>query len=360
MAADTTKTVALALQGGGSHAAFTWGALDRLLDEVARGSLRIAAISGTSGGALNGAVCASGLASGPGEAKQRLEELWNAIAGESLWPSDPYRRLLPRDSPSRWNVDWTPLAIAIGMAEQIYSPYWNPWPSSAIGSLVEQFVPDFDKINAPRNGTPKLFVSATDVNRTALRVFGPGEITAKAIMASACYPTLYRAVEIDGSFYWDGGYMGNPALNPLVDCSDDLLTILINPLDVASGPPITPRQIVNRINELSFNSSWVFEIRQIELINQLIDRQLLKDGKYSKKRFHIIRNDRFMEAIGTASKQNPARDFVYELRDRGRQETDEWISRHFNDLGVRSSFNAEEEVALRLSGAGHPTAPASQ
>ena len=169
-------------------------------------------------------------------------------------------------------------------------------------------------------------------------------------MASTCLPTLFRAVEIDGAYYWDGGYMGNPALNPLVDCTDDLLTVLIDPLDVAGEPPKNPRQIVNRINEVSFNSSWVWEMRQIELINQLLNKGFLQGSKYTPKRFHLIRNDRFMESIGAASKQNPSRDFVYELRDIGRECADKWVSMHLKDVGTKSSLDVEKEVALRLRG----------
>jgi predicted acylesterase/phospholipase RssA len=164
--------------------------------------------------------------------------------------------LLPKDSPLRWNVDWTPLAIGLGMAQQVYSPYFTPWAANPIGPLIEQIIPDFARLTRRDSSALKVFVCATNVNRTALRIFGPGEITAKAVMASTCLPTLYQAVEIDAVFYWDGGYMGNPALNPLVDCADDLLTILIDPLDVVDGPPITAREIVNRINEVSFGASW--------------------------------------------------------------------------------------------------------
>jgi NTE family protein len=164
-------------------------------------------------------------------------------------------------------------------------------------------------------------------------------------MASTCLPTLFRAVEIDGAYYWDGGYMGNPALNPLVDCADDLLTVLIDPLDVAGEPPKNPRQIVNRINEVSFNSSWVWEMRQIELINQLLNKGFLQGSKYTPKRFHLIRNDRFMESIGAAS-----RDFVYELRDIGRECADKWVSMYLKDVGTKSSLDVEKEVALRLRG----------
>src|SRR6516162_4760260 len=347
--ANVHKTAGLGLQGGGSHSAFTWGVLDRLLDEVENGNLSIAAISGTSGGAFNGTVCAYGLMDGPKEAKRLLKALWDAVSSKSLWPVDFYRTLLPKDSPERWNVDWSPIAIGLGMAEQICSPYWNPWLGNVIGQVIEEVIPDLDRLNAPNRNGPKLFVCATNVNKTALRIFKAGgktrgEITPKTLMASTCQPTLFRAVEIDG------GYLGNPALNPLVDSADDLLTVLIDPLDVAGGPPKDPRQIVNRINEVSFTASWVLEMRQIELMNQLLNKGLLEGSKYAPKRFHLIRNDRFMENMGTASKRNPPRDFVYELRDVGRKCAHEWVFRHLDDVGKKSSFDVEEEVALRLRG----------
>jgi NTE family protein len=346
--ASQDKMVGLGLQGGGSHTALTWGVLDRLLGEVEKGNLGIAAISGTSGGALNGAVCAYGLMDGPKQAKRLLKALWDAVSSKSLWPVEPYRMLLPKDSPARWNVDWSPIAIGLGMAEQISSPYWNPWLGNVIGQVIEEVIPDFDRLNATNRNGPKLFVCATNVNKTALRIFGDGEITPKTLMASTCLPTLFRAVEIDGAYYWDGGYMANPALNPLVDYADDLLTVLIDPLDVTGDPPQNPRHIVNRINEVSFNSSWVWEMRQIELINQLLRNGVLQNSKYKLKRFHLIRNDKFMEDIGAASKRNPSRDFVYELRDVGWKCADEWVSRHLKDVGKKSSLDVEKEVALRL------------
>ena len=345
------KTVGLALQGGGSHTAFSWGALDRLLGEVAAGKLRIAAISGTSGGALNGAACVYGLITGGAdEAKRLLRELWDGISAQSLWPPDPIRMLLPKDSTARWNVDWTPTAIGAGIAEQIYSPYYDVFYSNPLDELIRRLIPDFGRLNRGDHGAPKLFVCATEVNRTARRIFRQPEITPDILLATSCYPTLFQAIEVDGSFCWDGGYMGNPALNPLVDCADDLLTISVNPLDRGGGPPKTPREIVNRINEISFNSSWVMEVRQILLINQLLERQWLRGGPYRPKRFHIIRDDTFMEAIGVASKQNPSRDFVYELFDRGRMAADKWLAEHLAEVGQSSSFDVDAEVALRLEG----------
>jgi NTE family protein len=345
------KTVAIGLQGGGSHCAFAWGVLDELLDKVAAGQLNISAISGASGGALNGAVCAYGLLKGPEEAKRLLEQFWIAVSDQSLWPESPLRAMLPEDSPRRWNVDWDPMAIGFGMAEQITSPYWNPWGRHDIlGPLLARIISDFGALGAPHSRTPRFYVSATAVDRTALRIFGPGEITVDVLLASACLPTSFRAVEIGGTPYWDGGYLANPALEPLLDHADDLLTILVDPLDVKGGAPKTPRQIVNRINEVSFNSSWVLEVRQIELINKLLRQGHLGDSKYREKRFHLINNDDFMEEIGATSKIVPSRDFLIALRETGRQTARQWIANNFGKLGVASSLNVDREVALRRDG----------
>ena len=191
---------------------------------------------------------------------------------------------------------------------------------------------------------------ATDVNSTARRIFEQREITAETLLAAACYPALFQAIKINSTFYWDGGYLGNPALNPLVDHSDDLLTVSINPIDRTGGPPKTAREILNRINEIGFNSVWVMEMRQILLINQLLENKLLHGGGYKPKRFHIIRDDTFMEAIGVSSKQNPSADFVDELFERGRKTTGEWVRLNLAKIGVASSFDVDAEVALRLKG----------
>jgi NTE family protein len=349
--AGGVKAVAIGLQGGGSHSAFAWGVLDELLDLVAAGQLRITAISGASGGALNGAVCAYGLIKGPMEAKRLLEQFWMSVSDQSLWPENPLGGLLSENSPRRWNVDWDPLAISLGMTAQITSPYWNPWATHDIlKPLLDAVICDYRSFGSPDSGAPRFFVSATAVDRTALRIFGPDEITADALLASACLPTFFRAVEIDGVPYWDGGYLANPALKPLLDHADDLLTILIDPLDIKGGAPTTPRQIVNRINEVSFNASWVLEVRQIELINNLLRQGYLNGSKYREKRLHLIRNDDFMAAIGAASKIVPSRDFLLALREAGRKSAKQWIGRSFEKLGINSTLDVTVDVESRLKG----------
>jgi NTE family protein len=347
---DGIKKIGLGLQGGGAHTAFLWGVLDRLLDEVKAGNLRIQAISGTSGGAISAAVCVYGLIQGPDQAKCMLREFWELVSAQSLWPPNPFSLFFPETSPKRWNVDWTPTAIGIGITEQIFSPYNNLAFKNPLDAIIRKVIPDFDALKRGGNGAPLLFVCATDVNNTARRIFEQNEITVETLLAAACYPTLFQAIEIDKVLYWDGGYLGNPALNPLVDHSDDLLTISINPIDRVGGPPKTSRQILNRINEIGFNAAWVMEMRQILLINKLLEDQMLQSSKYKPKRFHIIRDDAFMEAIGVASKQNPSADFVDELFERGREKGDEWVRINLAKVGVTSSFDVDAEVALRLKG----------
>jgi NTE family protein len=325
--------------------------LDELLNLVAEGQLKITAISGASGGALTGAVCAYGLIKGPEEAKRLLEKFWMSVSDQSLWPEFPLSKLLPRDSPSRWNVDWNPLAIGFEMTTQITSPYWSPWGyHDIIKPLLNAVIEDYSAFGVRSDQVPPFYVSATAVDRTALRIFGPKEITVDALLASACLPTFFRAVEIDGVPYWDGGYLANPALRPLLPHAKDLLTILIDPLNIKNGAPITPRQIVNRINEVSFNSSWVQEVKQIELMNKLIREGYLVGSKYEEKWLHLINNDDFMSEIGAASKIVPSRDFILELRDKGRETAKEWINENWDRLGKASTFDLEAEVALRLHG----------
>jgi NTE family protein len=349
---ESIPTVGLALQGGGAHTAFTWGVLDRLLDEVANGKLFIRAISGTSGGALNGAACAYGLNESVPEAKRALERLWRLVGASSYW--HPFYNWPTEwlNSPYRWNVDLNPFVIAQGMLQQISSPYAMPWSSNPIGPIMEKVIPDFGLINRPNKRGPELYIAATNVDLTALRIFGPAEITAKALMASTCLPTLFKAIEIDGEYYWDGGYMANPALNPLVDRVDDILSVLIDPLVVKHGPPTLPRQIVNRINELSFGASWVTEVRQIELINQLCaENTLVHNGKtYTPKRFHVIRAEHLMEEIGAASKDTPCIELFLALRKAGWAAADAWVQESLPSVGKTSTFNLDALVKNRLEG----------
>ena len=348
----TPKTICLALQGGGAHAAFGWGVLDRLLNEVEAGRLRIAAISGTSGGALNGAACTAGLNRSAAGARKSLQQLWELVAETSFWSPAFNWPVSTFDSPREWNVDYNPLVIAQDMAQQMSSPYLTPWLRNQIGTIMDTVIGNYELLQEPQGEAPHLYVAATNVNSTALRIFGPPDLTSSApLMASTCFPTLFEAVQIDHEYYWDGGYMANPALDPLLAHGDDLLTVLIDPL-VVDGPPTLPRQIVNRINEVSFGASWVLAVRQIALVNDLIAKGALKGGGYTQKRFHVIRDDALMNEIGAASKNTPSLAFFRTLRDAGTRAADGWVAAHFDDVGVRSSFDIDNEVKKRLKGTG--------
>jgi NTE family protein len=351
VSAPGPKTIGLGLQGGGAHAAFTWGVLERLLDEVAAGRLIIKKVSGTSGGALNAAALTFGLRDGPEEAKARLRQLWSEVARFTPRPLDFSRFFTMGSGAERWNVDWTPSAVITGFAEQVVSPYGNPFYVNGLAPLIARVIPDFDALNRTTDtAAPELFVCATDVAGTARRIFAQPDIRPDSLLAAACYPTLFQAVHVDKVALWDGGYMGNPALEPLLDGCDDLLTVMINPLDRAGEEPKNAREILDRINEVGFNTAWVMEMRQILLVNQFLERGWLTGNHhYTPKRFHLIRDDAFMQAIGVSSKRNASPDFLEALRQRGFETADAWVLGHLDKVGVTSSFDVETEVALRLN-----------
>jgi NTE family protein len=277
-----------------------------LLDEVAAGRLRIVAISGTSGGALNGAACTAGLNRSVAHARISLTQMWELVAGNSYWSPALNWPVSAFHSPREWNVDNNPFVIAQGMAQQISSPYLTPWLGDQIGTIMDTVIGDYGLLQQPKGEAPQLYVAATNVNRTALRIFCPPDFTSSApLMASTCFPTLFEAVEVDSEFYWDGGYMANPALDPLLGHGDDLLTVLIDPL-VIDGLPTWPRQIVNRINAVSFGASWVLAVRQIGLVNDLITKGFLTGGGYTHKRF-------FAERRAAAGQRAGNADFDYDF-----------------------------------------------
>jgi NTE family protein len=252
-------------------------------------------------------------------------------------------------------------AIFTGFTEQVFSPYDNPFYFNGLASLIQGVIPDFAALNRIDTEAPRLFVCATNVAKTARRIFAQPDITLDSLLAAACYPTLFRAIHIDGVVLWDGGYMGNPALEPLLDHCDDLLTVLSNALDRAGDEPKNAREILDRINEIGFNSTWVMEVRQILVVNKFLDKFLDLEKrfpddeiidevckKYSRKRFHLIRDDTFMQAIGVSSKRNAAPDFLEALRQRGWEAADRWVRDHLAKVGHDDSFNVKDEVALRL------------
>jgi len=329
------KPINLALQGGGAHGAFTWGVLDRLCEEP---RISIEGISATSAGAMNGAVFASGLAKDGREgARAALEAYWKRVAkaGE-LSPLRPniFDKLLGFTSTGE-----SPAFLAFDLMTRMLSPYqFNPLNLNPLRTVLQQSV-DFDALRSDKCPV-KLFLSATNVRTGKVKIFENNEITADAVLASSCLPFLFQAIEIDGEAYWDGGYMGNPAIFPLIyGCkSHDVVIVHINPIERAKLPR-TASEIMNRINEISFNSSLMREMRAVSFVTKLIDDGKLDDPSFSRMLIHAIADDGMMCSLGVASKMSTEWEFLTGLRDTGRARADSWIAQNFDQLGNSSTVD---------------------
>jgi NTE family protein len=327
---NQVRTINLALQGGGAHGAFTWGVLDRLLDEK---DLAFEGLSATSAGAMNAAAFAYGLAvNGREGAREALAGYWKRVSDAArLGPlqPNPFDRML-----GDHRLTWSPIFSLIDFVTRVLSPYqFNPANYNPLRDVVEQSI-DFDVLKRPD----------CPVRTGKVKVFAGREISASAVMASACVPTMFHAVEIDGEAYWDGGYMGNPALFPLIyNCkSTDMVTVHINPL-FRKEIPRAAGDILNRINEISFNSSLMREMRAVSFVTKLITQNRIVDGELKQVLIHSIADDEFMGALGPKSKFNAADwDFLIFLRDQGRKCAGDWLAKNFVKLGVESSVDIDK------------------
>jgi len=332
--AASTKAINLALQGGGAHGAFTWGVLDRLLEDE---RIVLEGVSATSAGAMNAAVTAYGLAEGGRQgARQALANFWRRVshAGDfSLLQPTFLDRLM-----GNRGLENSPAYILFDMMTRLLSPYqFNPMNYNPLREVLTQVV-DFEALRQSR--PVKLYLSATNVRTGKVKVFSNNEITVDAVLASGCLPFLFQAVEIDGEAYWDGGYMGNPAIYPLIyNCdSRDVVLVHINPM-MRSELPRTATEILNRINEISFNSSLMREMRAIHFVTDLIDGDKLKDGALKKMNIHSVSAEEAMSKLSVASKLNADWGFLCELRDVGRETAATWLERNFENLGRASTVN---------------------
>jgi NTE family protein len=326
--------VDLALQGGGAHGAFTWGVLDRLLEEA---WLAIDGISGTSAGAMNAAVLADGhAAGGAARARAALEDFWRRVSRAALL--SPLRRTPLDVLLGRWTLDHSPAFVAMDLASRLFSPYdLNPRGLNPLTDILTETI-DFARLaRAPI----KVFVTATDVRTGRGRVFRNAVITPEVLLASACLPTLFQAVEIDGEAYWDGGYSGNPTITPLVrECeSNDTILVQINPVE-RPGTPRTARDILNRLNEVSFNAVLLKELRMIALLRQVAEPGECEGARWANMRIHRVAGDVMVE-LGYSSKLNAEWDFLCMLRDEGRSAAEAFLAAHVEDLGRRSSFDLD-------------------
>lgn len=345
--ADSIPGVALALQGGGSHGAFSWGVLDRLLQAVADNQLRFNAISGTSAGALNAALAVSGLVQGgPALARQKLHDFWRNVSVAGFLGGNAL--LFGEPGPTGINLDWSPVAIALEAVNLVVSPYTNPFYTDALAPLIAKAFPPTELAALNAAAEPLLFVTATDVTNNARAIFTQPQITADTLRASSCLPVDFKAVDIGGSPYWDGGYLGNPSLTPLLPHADDLLLVLVNAFHRDAMPPRSAPAILDRLNEITFNASVVLEVNAIEAINRLL--QELKDkgvdhqSRYKPIHLHAIRNDKFVETLGFVSKSSTSWGFLTELRDKGHETADKWLTDHGHKIGQQSSLNAKVDL----------------
>lgn len=327
--------VDFALQGGGAHGAFTWGALDRLLEEP---WLRIDGISGTSAGAMNAAVLVDGHAKGGADgARAALENFWRRVSNAALL--SPLRRTPLDILLGRWTLDHSPVFLAMDLMARVFSPYdLGPGGTNPLRDILAESV-DFARL---AQASIKLFITATNVRTGRGRVFRNDEITPDVLLASACLPTLFQAIEIDGEGYWDGGYSGNPTITPLVrECnSKDTVLVQINPVE-RPGLPRSARDILNRLNEVSFNAVLLKELRMIALLRQVAQPDNSENAKWADMRIHRISSDVMVE-LGYSSKLNAEWEFLCMLRDEGRRAGDAFLTAHHEDLGRRSTFDLDE------------------
>jgi len=334
------KRINLALQGGGAHGAFTWGVLDHLLED---GRLAIDGISGTSAGAINGVMLADGLAaSGPDEARKRLSDFWrSASVGGDLLPVqraivEKLFSLLPMPGAPSFFSAWS----------GFFSPYdFNPLNINPLKDLIERFV-DFERL---RGGKRELYVAATNVQTGQLHVFTRASLSAEAVMASACLPAIFRAVEIDGVPYWDGGYLGNPVIFPFFRSTqtEDVLIVQINPL-MRRKVPTSNREIMSRVQEISFNSSLLVELRAIEFVNRMIEEGRLPhgtaEGEFRKIRVHRIVLEGLGERMSSSSKtRNDYASFSL-LKKLGQRAARRFLEAHYDDVGVASTIEVKSEI----------------
>jgi NTE family protein len=328
-------SVDLGLQGGGAHGAFTWGVLDRLLEES---WLLFDGVSGTSAGAMNAVVMAAALAEGgPPQARAALEQFWKRASDAALL--SPLRRGPLEILTGRWTLDYSPVFAVLDIAARVLSPYdTNPLGANPLRQILADSV-DFTRLaRAPI----KIFVTATNVRTGRGRVFRNADITPDVLLASACLPTLFQAVEIDGEAYWDGGYSGNPTMAPLIrECSSsDTILVQINPIE-RPGTPKTAREIHNRLNEVAFNAVLIKELRAMALLRQVVDPGSGEGAILAKMRIHRIASD-VMVDLGYSSKLLAEWEFFLMLRDEGRKAAEAFLDAHGADLGRRSTLDLDE------------------
>lgn len=338
-----TKKINLALQGGGAHGAFTWGVLDRLLQEDA---LEISAISGTSAGALNGAALKAGMISGGREgARENLEWLWMQVAGVSDLRMGDWMAPFGLQALSK-QLEYSLPVIMGNAVTQMLSPYdYGAFYKNPLKDIVEKF--NYERVCD--HHAPLFYVGATRVRNGKIRIFEGDEIGPDALMASACLPSVFQAIEMFDKTtgrveaFWDGGYTGNPALFPLFQPTlpADIVIININPLE-RDEIPTKPSEIENRINEISFNSSLLRELRAIEFVQRLIEEGTVDSDKMARVRIHMIADDTLMAQLSATTKMVANPHVIGQLKDAGGAAAEEFLRGDIDNVGKSSSVNLRE------------------
>ena len=340
---QSPKTISLALQGGGAHGAFTWGVLDKLLED---GLVFPKAITATSAGAMNACALAHGWVEGGADgARAKLQELWENVSRRSALVQSASSAF-----PSAAFSSGGPLAAFSPMSlfsafSTFASPYdFNPFDYNPLRQVVEDVI-DFDRVKACED--IRLFLAATNVETGRVKVFTDDELSPDAVLASACLPQVFKAVEIDGTPYWDGGYLGNPSLFPLVysGAPKDILLVMLNPIE-REGTPSTAGAIADRLNEITFNAPLLGELRAIAFFQKLLDENWLTDrvqGRYRRLNLHAIRADEELCHLDHESKFDTSWSFLEDLKERGRREADRWSSACLTKVGKSSSINIQHE-----------------
>ncbi len=337
------KIVNLALQGGGAHGAFTWGVLEQLLLD---GRVSFKTISGTSAGSMNGVVFAYGmLKGGADKAIQMLEQFWRKVSDSGRFGAFAASNTMDQFlGPMKMMASGA--YAGFDMMSKYFSPYQlNPLGLNPLKDVLLSLI-DFDELR--KSNAINLHISATDVLKSKLKIFTGAEITVDAVLASACLPQLFQAVVIDGDYYWDGGFMGNPSLFPLTKCdaTKDIMIVQIDPI-FRDAVPRTPETIADRLNEISFNSPLLVELRGLYLVNTLV-----KDGHLNEQQcglrqlhLHMVGDEKAMSGLPLESKFNPEWNFLQSLREAGKAATKKWLRAHFDDLGVKSTLDVDRLVA---------------
>jgi NTE family protein len=334
----TKHSITLALQGGGAHGAYTWGVLDRLLEED---NIIIEGISGASAGAMNAVALAQGFAMGGNiGARETLAKLWRTISDLNSFSAaqrTPIDVLM-----GNWSLNNSPGYVAQELLSRITSPYQtNPLGINPLRDLIKQLV-DFKALRSCKE--IKLFISATNVRTGHARVFERDELTPDVLAASACLPTMYQAVKIGSDYYWDGGFMGNPLLWPLIYNCDtrDLMLVQINPLTRNKLPRTAP-DIHDRMSEITFNASLISEMRAIAFVSKMLAEGSLDKKRYKNMLVHRVHSETKMDTLDASSKANTEWEFLWQLHEWGHAAASNWLKTHRKKLGKTSSVNIQKE-----------------